>query len=274
MAWFAAIKDLRMYRERGDRYRQIGRIDEALHEYRALMRGLAESGLRLRATATCRLILELAPDDDEAMILLGELTGRARHKKHDITLEVQLDDVLVEALPEDHPDALAEPAATPPPLPGDHDDDLELRRRVARGSRLFAGLHDEHDEIAEAVIHALYAQVLPAGSPLMRAARASPGLYAIVAGEIEVVGSDAPGGVPRCVVGAGHLVGEMSALPENLASGDVVARTATTALFLSTRRLSRLAGDFPALRAHLDKLSICRRALDSRLRPDSPTALG
>lgn len=258
MAWFAATKDLRERRESGDRHRRAGRIEDAVREYRALMHALAEAGLRLRATAMCRTVLELSPGDDDASLLLAELTGRGRDPKNDVTLEVQLGDVLAEM-----PD-------TPPPLPGDHHDD-DLRRRIAHGCRLFAGLPHV---VGDAIIGALDAQVFPAGSPLMRAWRTSPGLFAIATGEIEVMGSDAPGGVPRCIVGGGHVVGEMSALPENLASGDVVTRTSITGLFLSTTQLAGMAERFPPLRERLDKLSICRRALNSRMRPDSPTPLG
>ncbi len=246
------LKDLRAHRALGDRLRRTGKLDEAAAAYRALMRELAAEGLKLRAAAACRLVLEVSPGDIEARETLKALTGAAA--ADDITLEVQPTDVLVE-----HPSA-------PPPLPEDDD----LRRLIARSARLCAGVPAE---VAEAVALAFAPAVLPAGSPLMRGGRDSPGLYAIEGGEVDVVGSDAPGGVRPGVVGCATLLGEMSALPDNRASGDVLARTPVTALFLAADALGALSLRHPPLRARLDKLSICRRALDARLRPDFPTPL-
>ena len=270
MAWFASAKDLRGRRDAGDKLRRAGKIEEAVEEYRAYMRALVESGLKLRAAAACRLVLEMSPGDIEAAQTLEALNGNGKDARDDITLEVQPVDVLASTLTT----VTSSPSSAPsrvsmPPIPRDVDDD-ELLRLVARSSRLFVGLPED---VGAAALSAFEVRVFPAGATLMQALRASPGVYAIDAGTVDVLGSAAPGGVRRCTVGPGSLVGEMSALPDNPATGDVVAKTATTALFLPTQELATIAVRHPLLRAHLDKLSVLRRALDSRWRPDSPTTL-
>jgi hypothetical protein len=256
MAWFAAAKDLRARRDVGDRLRAAGRIDEAADEYRRLMRMLTEAGLKLRATAACRLVLELAPGDIEAVQTLAALNGSTIPS--DITLEVQPADVV---------------DVTPPPAPSDDDNssardaradvaegraiggdpDIELRRSVVQRSRLFAGLSVD---VGDVVIRALDVRVFPAGATLMKHGETSPGLYAVDSGELNVCG-------------AGFVVGETSALPENPATMDVVARTSVVALFLSTSSMVRLASRFPELAARIAKLSVSRRASYDGLRPEN-----
>jgi hypothetical protein len=237
MAWFAAAKDLRARRDVGDRLRADGKIDEAADEYRRLMRMLVEAGLKLRATAACRLVLECAPGDVEAVQTLAALNGSTIPS-----------DITVEVLPADVVDV------TPPPAPSD--DDIELRRAVVQRSRLFAGLSVD---VGDVVIRALEVRVFPAGATLMKRGETSPGLYAIDSGEVALQGA---------TIGAGFIIGEMSALPDNPAGGDVVAASSVVALYLSTSTTRRLALRFRELDARLAKLSVTRRAFYAGLRPD------
>jgi hypothetical protein len=257
----SAAKDLRAHRDRGEELRLAGRLDDAAEAYREFVRELVAEGLRLRAAAACRVLLELKPGDLEARQTLHALTTRPADN---ITLEVQPADVVFTA------------PRTPPPLPDDALDTLEtidtlveeLRVVFAQSARI---LRDVPPHVATDVATAFTVRTLPAGTLLMRAGHAAPGVYAIARGEIALTG--APGGVRARVIGLGDVVGDTCTLAGNVASGDVVARTPTTALFLATRTLARLARQHPALGARLALLGVLRRAFYERLRPDFATSL-
>jgi hypothetical protein len=219
------------------------------------MRAFAADGLRLRAAAACRSLLALEPDDAEARETLHALLGRPG----------PVDDVTVDVAPAD----VLHASAGPPPLPDDALAESALQHLIER-SRL---ARDLSPDVGHALTHAFEPRDLAEGDVLMRRGHTSPGVFVIDTGEIAMAGSSDRGGVRPRVVGHAHAIGEMCSLPDNPATGDVVAWTGCTALFLPTRALLDLARAHPPLHARLALLSVCRRAFDAQLRPDFAVAL-
>lgn len=112
--WLASEpSDLKVRRQVGDLYREMGQTEQAIRHYGALAGAHAAAGLLLRAISTCKLILELDPGHTETQHVLATLYANkggdgAPHASRSL------------------PPMMASALRPPTPPPDDDDDELEL----------------------------------------------------------------------------------------------------------------------------------------------------
>lgn len=113
----------------------------------------------------------------------------------------------------------------------------------------------------------------PSGTLVLKQGEPSPGIYLVLRGELSVVRREGEQTVELARLGPPELVGEMSVLSGGGASADVIAREASTLLFLAKSFFGRLLEVLPDLRERIDQLAGRRsREIAGSFVPPQPSA--
>ena len=222
---------------------RLGRTEEALADYQAVVDGYAGAGFLLKSIAICKVMLQLDPTRTDAQEKLAALYAKDRTAR---------------GLGAASPTATAAGAAPATDLPSEADaPPLPLDPDRLSPTPLFSEL--PRDALA-AVVAGLRLRCVAPGEAIVTEGERGDAMYVVVSGRVEVwrrdpaaaPGTDAPR-VPITTLVDGAFFGEMALVSNAARLATVTAVEETQILELSRAVVDELTGRYPSLAQVIDR---------------------